>query len=141
VKQLMAITDSKTSMADLVLEIDGASPGHSVGIEMYNGTILTPNGEVTRYKWDGEKPARIKVRYCDSRYLKTDRTVLRMKLPDGRWRGGGRHPCQSVRLCAGFQFFAVKTRRGHWKNKKQIAGKQTILDQVEICRTKRLSKP
>ena len=133
IKRLTALTGSRLKMTDLSIQMDGSFPGKFGEIEMYNGTILTPEGELTHYKWNLGSPAKIRVQYIDSKYWKSDRTVLRFKLPTGSIGVAVddvvANPCVYV---PDFSLFVSQSpeKVSLADYKKKIAGKKTILEQV-----------
>ncbi len=84
---LSAWTISPWDTARLRVELERPLPikdrpmvGH---VEAYNGVIVSPDdsGSPLRCGWDLSGPLPLEVRYCKPRPWKTDRTVLRFRLP------------------------------------------------------------
>lgn len=81
VTRLIALTGRTWKAADIRLETMESRPGNTARIEMYNGALVSP---VEGYScdWDLSKPIRLKVRYIEPRSWESDRTVIRLTLPD-----------------------------------------------------------
>lgn len=79
IRTIRAYTTSRWEEREITFRLQ--SPQEAL-IRVYNGEIVTAEG--TRYAdtWDGRSPLRLKARYCRPSALKSDRTVLRIRLPE-----------------------------------------------------------
>lgn len=134
VKSMTAITSSKVETADIQLQMENVEAGKQANVEMYNGYISTSDGDATTSVWnDVSKPLKLKIRYNDTKYLKFDRTVIRLKLPTGDIAVAVddilANPCVYV---PDYSLFAtsIPAKVSLEEYKKKIAKKKTILEQV-----------
>lgn len=84
VRQLRAYTATPLHPVSLRLEPVKPRAGASAPIEMYNGRIATPGSAspALRTTWDLSGPMVVSVQACRTRPWKTDRTLLRIAMPD-----------------------------------------------------------
>ncbi|MDY0169868.1 MAG: NPCBM/NEW2 domain-containing protein, partial [Thermoguttaceae bacterium] len=80
VTTFVAHTTSSWRTAALRFEADPAMAGETIGIELYNGVFLEPDGEPNRRTWRPAEPLECMVRYARTRECKTDQTVLRFTM-------------------------------------------------------------
>ncbi len=82
-RALSAHTASPCDTAPLRVESERPMTGKTGVVEVYNGALMSPSaaGSPLRISWDLSAPLQLKVRYCKPRPWKTDRTVLRFRLP------------------------------------------------------------
>ncbi|UCD28499.1 MAG: hypothetical protein JSV03_15685, partial [Planctomycetota bacterium] len=83
-KSLSAHTPSLLDAVNLRVELERPLSGQTGRIEVYNGTITSPSdaGLPLQCNWDLSASLDLKIHYCKTRPWKTDRTVLRFRLPD-----------------------------------------------------------
>src|SRR5690606_26096610 len=84
VRRPAAFTASRWAEAELRLELEKPQPGRTAQIEVYNGENLGAEAGASPYRltWDLSGPLDLEVRYCFTEAWKSDRTVLRVSLPD-----------------------------------------------------------
>lgn len=130
---LSALTDSCWLTTDLIFQADGATQGQHAEIEMYNGEILGKDGPVLTTTWPTDSSLKLKVRYCKPRRLKNDRTVIRVKLPNGQFGVAVddllTNDCVYVKE---YGFFATCEPAPVTLDnyKKSIANRKTVLEEV-----------
>ena len=130
---LAAYTDSRWDTTGITLQLEKPTPGTTAEIEMYNGEIVTSEGPAIRRAWDLSAPLTLNVRYTRPRPWKSDRTVIRIKLPGGAFGVAVddllANDCVYVR---DYGFFAARepapTTLAAYK--RRIARRKTILEQV-----------
>ena len=85
VRTLAAHTNSRWRTAALRAELAGPAAGKQGQVEIYNGVILGPAGaDLPRQSsWNLSAPLQLQIRYAKPSSWKTDRTVLRFRLPGG----------------------------------------------------------
>ena len=83
IKRLWAFTDSRWDDVDLAVELEKPIPGRLGEIEVYNGAVVSRDGTAACRSWDLSEPLRMRVRYSRPRPWKSDRTVVRFRLPSG----------------------------------------------------------
>jgi len=103
IRRLLACSRSAWGVAELRLQLDRPVRGQRGEVEIYNGVILAPasgpgrrgtacraptSGEAApatplSRTWDLNAPLTLKLRYAKLSFRKSDRTVLRIKLPMG----------------------------------------------------------
>jgi len=81
IKRIKAFTNSIPDEGEFVLQLVKPKDGKGE-VEIYNGEILTNKGAVYRAEWDLREELRLKLRYFHPSPSKSDRTILRIKLPD-----------------------------------------------------------
>jgi len=133
VRRLTAFTDSRWGTGELSIHLERPMPGHQGEIEMYNGAIVSASGSCVRCKWDLGRPLRVKVRYSKLRLWKSDRTVLRLRLPDGAFGVAVEDVLQNG--CVYIRDFGVfvtcePARISLAQYKRKIAGRKTVLERV-----------
>ncbi len=79
IQAIQAFTSSRWDETELTLRLPSPAP---VVVQVYNGEIVTGEGVRYRMEWDGRQPLRLRVRTCRPSTLKSDRTVLRLQLPE-----------------------------------------------------------
>jgi hypothetical protein len=79
VRAIRAFTTSRWEQTELVLRLQ--SPD-AVNLRIYNGELVTDKGTMHETTWNGQTPLRLRVRYSRPSRLQSDRTVLRIRLPD-----------------------------------------------------------
>lgn len=131
--KLSAYSDSRWTTTDVVFQTDGPVSGKQAEIEMYNGEFLGKDGPALRTTWDMASPLKLKVRYSKPKPWKNDRTVIRIKLPNGGF--GVAVDDLLVNDCVYVKDFGIFATRGPApvtlaQYKKSIAGRKTILEQV-----------
>ena len=83
VKSLPAFTRSVWGTATVRIEAEGVHPGETGQIEVYNGAL---DGGGRAAAWDMSKPLSLHVHYSKPMPIKSDRTVLRFRLPEAPGR-------------------------------------------------------
>ena len=85
VKKLSGFTRARLETASLRIELEKPRPGERAFIDLYNGTFIEgPNpSDAEVYTWDMAGPARFTMRYTKLRTGKTDRSIIRIHLPEG----------------------------------------------------------
>lgn len=84
VRRLTALPDSKWETVGLSLLFENAGDGGTGSVKLYNGEIVDEAGNASvKTDWDVREPLHLKVRYCTTTYWMTDRTVVRLTLPNG----------------------------------------------------------
>ena len=85
VRSLSAFTYSAWGTAEISLQLERPMRGRRGDVEIYNGEILTPAATAPPLSrsWDLFRPLNLKIRYSKPGFRKSDRTVLRLRLPSG----------------------------------------------------------
>ena len=81
-RRLWAFTNSRWTDAELSLVHADAQSSQRAKLEVYNGVIVAENHVTTQQTWSTDKPLSLRVRYSKPRPWKSDRTVLRLALPN-----------------------------------------------------------
>lgn len=82
IKSIIAYTASQWEEGEFVVQLEKPRKGTKGEVEIYNGEIME-NGAITyRKSWDLGESLRLRIRYCIPTPSKSDRTILRIKLPD-----------------------------------------------------------
>ncbi|MHB9035791.1 MAG: NPCBM/NEW2 domain-containing protein [Armatimonadota bacterium] len=83
--RLIAYTNSDWDTIDLLLQMDAPKAGEMAEIHAYNGHIADSRRQEwsTQCEWNTNSPLHIRVRYTKPRPWGQDRTVIRIKLPNG----------------------------------------------------------
>ena len=81
-KKLAAYTRSRWDTASLRLELETPAPGQQGTVELYNGMIVD-GVDSLHCPWDLGNTLILTARYTRPKPWKTDRTVLRIRLPQG----------------------------------------------------------
>lgn len=141
VKRLFAFTNSRWDIMELRLEVESPHPFRAQ-LEIYNGEILK-EGNPLHGEWDISTPLSLKVRYSKPQSWKYDRTLLRIRLPQGQF-------CLAVEDLLSHKaiyipqagLFAVQepARLSLREYKKSIARGKTILDKVREMPDQRFSQ-
>ena len=79
IQSIQAFSSSRWDEIELTLRLQSPAP---VLIQVCNGEIVLGERTVHQTEWDGLVPLRLRVRTCKPATLKSDRTVLRLRLPD-----------------------------------------------------------
>lgn len=79
IRALRAYTTSRWDEAELTLRLQ--SPREAT-IRLYNGALANDDSRAHTVPWDGRAPLRLRVRYSRASTIPSDRTVLRISLPD-----------------------------------------------------------
>lgn len=74
---------ARTDRTKLTLVAEHARAGEHGEVEVYNGDFLSPAGHGVVREWNLVKPLALEVRYLAPGVWKSDRTVLRLRLPSG----------------------------------------------------------
>lgn len=82
---LSAITVGRWATASITLQAIRQSSGQSGEIEIYNGEITSPAGDGLVRSWNLNNPLTLEVRHSLMTSQKSDRTVLRLRLPQGQF--------------------------------------------------------
>jgi len=132
IRRFIALSASPALEAELRIELERPLGEGPADVEIYNGEFLGTDNP-RQLPWEQDKSQLVKVRYAKSRPWLTDRTVLRFRLPQAAFgvavddvMNSG---CVYVR---DFGLFVTRTDAGISlaDYQRQIAGKQTILQQV-----------
>ncbi len=87
VSKIETFTLCKWDSVVLNLELEKPKTGQSGRIELYNGEIIEPPAKDNSLhcEWDLAGPLQLKIRYCkpEKRLLKSDRTLVTVRLPEG----------------------------------------------------------
>ncbi|MCE5199329.1 MAG: NPCBM/NEW2 domain-containing protein [Armatimonadota bacterium] len=85
IAKFLTYTNSEWDTVDLLLRIQTPKMGETAEIHTYNGCIIDPNNQEwsTQCAWDMGSSLPIKVRYTKPRHWGQDRTVIRVKMPNG----------------------------------------------------------
>lgn len=84
VRRLLAFPDSKWETVGLTLQCEETGAEKHGSIKLYNGEMIDDEGKSSvAADWDANKPLHLKVRYCTTTHWMTDRTVVRLTLPNG----------------------------------------------------------
>ncbi|MCL5099090.1 MAG: NPCBM/NEW2 domain-containing protein, partial [Candidatus Omnitrophica bacterium] len=124
---LSAYTDSRWDDVQVRLRIEKPMPGKQGRVEVYNGEAVGAG------EWNLVKPLNLEVRYSRSKPYKGDRTVLRIKLPEGAFGVAIEdlltNDCVYVK---DFGLFATREPDGVTLDayKSRIAERKTVLDRV-----------
>jgi len=124
---------ARTDVAELTLQLENAPAGATGTIEIYNGEILSPKGEGIRRAWNLSKPLKLKVRHILPGVWKSDRTVLRFKLPSGSFGVALDDVVSSkcVYVRDGGLFVALDSAKLSLEDyKRKIARRKTVLERV-----------
>lgn len=145
VRRLSAFTPSRWMEGDFRLELDPPRSGQRVRLEVYNGAFLEPaaTGGPFHREWDLAAPLTFRLRYSRPRPWKSDRTVLRVSLPEGGFGVDMEEVAQ--------QGFVYVPDFGVWiarqpapvslaEYRQQIAGRQTLLERVRQLPDQTLSQ-
>ncbi|MGQ9782794.1 MAG: NPCBM/NEW2 domain-containing protein [Armatimonadota bacterium] len=81
-RRLSAFTNSRWEEVDIFITLEEPQPGRIGQIEAYNGEFVAEERVKTVHPWDLGKSLHLKVRYSKPRPWKSDRTVLRVVLPE-----------------------------------------------------------
>lgn len=132
VSRLWANTTTAYSTADVVVQLDQPR-GQMAELEVYNGAIVGDSGDALRCAWKTISPLRLKVRYSKPRLWKSDRTVLRLRLPSGSFGvavddliANGCVYVEKAGLFAAHE--PAKVTLADYK--RRIAGRKTVLERV-----------
>lgn len=82
VRRLWAFTNSRWDETDISITLEKPQPGRMGQVEAYNGEFVGEECVRTAQPWDLGKPLHLRVRYSKPRPWKSDRTVLRLVLPE-----------------------------------------------------------
>jgi len=134
-RKVCAFTDSRWTTGELLIQTEKPMPGKRGEIEVYNGEMIEPagSGGSLRCAWDLKGQLRLKLRYSGSRAWKSDRTVLRFRLPTGAFGVAVddvlAHDCVYVRDL-GIFVSRVPAKSSLADYRKKIAGQKTVLERV-----------
>ena len=135
VKQLAAYTRSRWDTAVLRFESETVEPGKQASIEAYNGVLVecAEGGNPYRCTWDLAGPVKLTVRYTKPKPWKSDRTVLRIHLPQGSCgvavEDVVKSGCVYVRDL-GLYVAPASTSNSLADYRKSIEGRKTVLARV-----------
>ena len=87
VRRLEAFTNSSWTTANLQLVMETPEAGKVASITAYNGEFVDNQGVTTSCDWNLAQPLNVTVRYSKERPWMADRTILRLRLPDGEGFG------------------------------------------------------
>ncbi|HSW46719.1 MAG TPA: NPCBM/NEW2 domain-containing protein, partial [Phycisphaerae bacterium] len=135
VRRLQAYSVSAIRTDNLLLHLDSPAAIGQVEVEMYNGEFVEPAtiAGQTRARIDAAESIPLKIRHIDRRSWQSDRAVLRIHRPEGSFAVGlddvlknkavyvPEHRAMVSLADAGLTLAACR---------EQIAGKETILQQV-----------
>ncbi len=133
VKQLQAWTPTPVENGTFELQLDEPRAGKGV-VTLYNGTIRNAGqGQALRSEWDLNAPLRLDLTFTRPLQWNTDRTVLRVELPEGAFGIGIDDILANEAVYVrDFGLFAaphpVKISRDAYKNR--ISEQKTILQRV-----------
>ncbi|UCH35269.1 MAG: NPCBM/NEW2 domain-containing protein, partial [Armatimonadota bacterium] len=131
---LWAFTGTAWDTAKLLVQLERPLPEQSGEAEIYNGAILAPasSGSPIVRAWDLARPLELTVRYARPSFRRSDRTVIRLRLPTGAFAVAVDDVLSNpvyvrdfgvVVTRAGSELTPAELRRG-------IAGRQTVLERV-----------
>lgn len=137
IHKIEAFTFSEWDTVVLNLELEKSKTGELGNIDVYNGEIIEPSakGSSLHCEWDLAGPLQLKIRYCkpEKRLLKSDRTLITVRLPEGAFSVSVNdvleHGCVYV---PAFGFFMAKDSAALSlsKYRQDIIGRKTIRQQV-----------
>ena len=129
IRRLSAFTSSRCDVAEIVLRSEANSGTRTASLEVYNGTIIAPQGSTTAQTWKLDSPLRLKVVYTRPRLRKSDRTVIRIRLAEGAF--GIAVDDILARGCVYQRDFGVFATR--WPETMSLAGyQQSIADKKTL---------
>lgn len=134
VKRLTAYTNSRWSTREFIIQDDGAS-SRPIEISLYNGQIVEPRTSTYLYKGTlaPNGVLKLNLRYCKPSAWKSDRTMLRVKLPDHEFAIAVddllNNDCVYVKK-AGLLAYRESSPVTPDEYKKNIASSKTVLEQV-----------
>ncbi len=82
VRSLAAFSRSRWREIELSLSMEPARPGSRATLTLYNGEVVGAATAATAISWSLAAPLRLPICYCATTRCKSDRTVLRIALPD-----------------------------------------------------------
>lgn len=133
VKRLVATGPGRYETVDLLIEIENPTAGQTGEIEVYNGEVVGSAEPKLTCMWDMTKPLELSVRDVRPRRIKSDRTVLRFRLPSGSFGVAVedilQHGCVYVRD-AGVFITTEGSGLSLADYRNKIAGKKMILERV-----------
>ncbi len=133
-RRLTACASLSWKTAEVRVELAAPRAGQRGQVEVYNGQIVSPDGRTSlRCDWDLTGPLPLRLHYARARSWKTNRTVLRVRLPDAAFgvsvedvlAGDGVYvPHAGVFVTRGPDPISLTEYR------RKIAGKKTVLARV-----------
>lgn len=82
IEKIFAFTSSRWIVSDFYLEMENPIKDGQGAIETYNGLFVEPSGFSTSRSWNLSSPIHLKILHNRSRYSKTDRTIVIIRLPE-----------------------------------------------------------
>ncbi|MHB0998628.1 MAG: NPCBM/NEW2 domain-containing protein [Armatimonadota bacterium] len=134
VDKLLAFTNSRLGTGEIILQSDKSS-SQPIEISMYNGEISGTDGSAYTYKntLSPDKPLKLTVRYSKPSAWKSDRTMLRVKLPEHEFAIAVddllANDCIYIKK-AGLLAYRQSSPVSPEEYKMKIAGSKTILEQT-----------
>jgi len=134
--RLIAYTDTRWRSVKLKLESEKSKLASNGDVEIYNGE-MTYEADKMHRQWDTNKSLDLSVTYSSSKYAKTDRTVLRFKLPSGSFGVAVddviANGCVYVREY-GVYVALESAKENMAQYKRKIALKKTVLESVRVMK-------
>lgn len=133
VEELRAYTATEWDSAVLNLEAPVQDGGKTAEISLYNGRLTDSHDSPYRTKWDTSHPMEFTVRYARPRSSQSDRTVVRVRTPEGSFGIAVDDIVERGPVCVdafGITASVGTARTDVTERKEQIDRAKTILDRV-----------
>lgn len=133
-RRLCAFSRSGWGTAEVRLQLDRPRRGQRGEVAIYNGAILVPRakGMPLSRGWDLAAPLVLKLRYAKPSFRKSDRTVLRVKLPTGAFAVAVDDVLAGPVYVRDFGAFLTRADSATTaaQYRRAIAGRKTVLERV-----------